>query len=78
MMMGYCKSDSWKVFEYDYVGAPWGIPNNHTHRDINNNLIRVGNSVSLSKKLMDLPLKIELSGKDLMVILMKITNMCAQ
>jgi hypothetical protein len=59
--------DSWKdeFLEYDYVGAPWGIPNNnHTHRDINNNLIRVGNSVSLrSKKLMDLPLKIGIEWK---------------
>jgi hypothetical protein len=57
--------DSWKdeFFEYDYIGAPWPLPtDNFSYRDINNNLVRVGNSVSLrSKRLLDLPNKLSLS-----------------
>lgn len=44
---------------YDYIGAPWPLPqagDNVSYRDINRNIIRVGNSVSLrSKKLLELP-----------------------
>ena len=59
--------EQWRdeFLNYDYIGAPWGIPNcNITFRDINNNLIRVGNSVSLrSKKLIDLPSKLNIQWK---------------
>jgi glycosyltransferase involved in cell wall biosynthesis len=59
--------DSWKpeFLNYDYIGAPWPIPNdNFSYRDINGELIRVGNSVSLrSKKLIDLPNKLNLEWK---------------
>lgn len=50
---------------YDYIGAPWPIPNDSfSYRDINNELIRVGNSVSLrSKRLIDLPNKLNLEWK---------------
>jgi hypothetical protein len=58
---------SWRneFLNYDYIGAPWPIPNDtFSYRDIDNNLIRVGNSVSLrSKKLIDLPNKINLPWK---------------
>ena len=58
---------SWRneFFDYDYIGAPWPIPNdNFSYRDINGELIRVGNSVSLrSKKLIDLPVKLNLEWK---------------
>ena len=54
-----------EFLEYDYIGAPWPLPtDNFSFRDINNNLIRVGNSVSLrSKKLIDLPNKLGLEWK---------------
>jgi hypothetical protein len=59
--------ESWReeFLNYDYIGAPWGVPNdNFSFRDINNNLIRVGNSVSLrSKRLIDLPVKLNLEWK---------------
>lgn len=59
--------DSWRneFFNYDYIGAPWPIPSdNYSYRDINGELIRVGNSVSLrSKKLIDLPVKLNLEWK---------------
>jgi hypothetical protein len=47
---------------YDYIGAPWPIPNdNFSFLDINGELIRCGNSVSLrSKKLIDLPVKLNM------------------
>jgi hypothetical protein len=58
---------SWKdeFLEYDYIGAPWPLPNdNFSYRDVNNNLIRVGNSVSLrSRKLLDVPKKLNLEWK---------------
>ena len=58
---------SWKdeFLEYDYIGAPWPIPgDSFSYRDINGELIRVGNSVSLrSKKLVDLPVKLDLEWK---------------
>jgi len=52
-------ASSWKdeFLNYDYIGAPWPLPNDDfSFRDIDGNLIRVGNSVSLrSKRLLDLP-----------------------
>ena len=46
--------DEW--LEYDYIGSPWPLPNDHiTYKDIDGTVRRVGNSVSLrSKKLLDL------------------------
>lgn len=61
-------SNSWRdeFLNYDYIGAPWPLPtDNFSYRDVNNNIIRVGNSVSLrSKKLLDIPLKKKLVWKD--------------
>jgi hypothetical protein len=60
--------DSWKeeFLEYDYIGAPWPLPSDdYSYRDINGEIIRQGNSVSLrSKKLIDLPNKLNLEWKD--------------
>ncbi len=58
-----CWSDNF--LNYDYIGAPWPIPNdNFSYRDINGELIRVGNSVSLrSKRLIDLPVELGLEWK---------------
>lgn len=46
--------DKW--LRYDYIGAPWPLPvDEHSYRNEEGELQRVGNSVSLrSKKLMDL------------------------
>jgi len=59
--------ESWKeeFLEYDYIGAPYPLPqDNFSYRDIKGDLIRVGNSVSLrSKKLLDLPIKLNLEWK---------------
>jgi hypothetical protein len=54
-----------EFFEYDYIGAPWPIPNdNFSYRDINGELIRQGNSVSLrSKKLLDVAISKNLEWK---------------
>lgn len=61
-------ADSWRdeFLNYDYIGAPWPLPqDNFSFRDKNNKLIRVGNSVSLrSKKLIDLPNKLNLPWRD--------------
>lgn len=55
---------SWRneFFDYDYIGAPWPLPtDDFSYRDVNGNLIRVGNSVSLrSKRLLELPIKLQL------------------
>jgi hypothetical protein len=60
-------AESWRdeFLEYDYIGAPWGLPSdNHAFRDIKGDLIRVGNSVSLrSKRLIELPTKIGIEWK---------------
>ena len=57
-------ADSWRdeFLNYDYIGAPWPYPtDNFSYRDINGEIIRVGNSVSLrSKKLIDLPVNLNL------------------
>ena len=53
--------DMWRdeFLDYDYIGSPWPLPregDTTTYRDINGNLCRVGNSVSIrSKRLMDFP-----------------------
>jgi len=59
--------ESWRedFLNYDYIGAPWPLPNDDfSYRDIDNNLIRQGNSVSIrSKKLLDVPIKLNLEWK---------------
>jgi hypothetical protein len=59
--------EKWKdeFLNYDYIGAPWPQPNDSfSYRDIDGNIIRVGNSVSLrSKKLLDVPIKYNLEWK---------------
>jgi len=49
---------------YDFIGSPWPLPDENdkvTYRDINGNICRVGNSVSIrSKRLMELPSKINM------------------
>lgn len=54
-----------EFLEYDYIGAPWPMPtDDFSYRDINGEIIRVGNSVSLrSKKLIDLAPKLNLEWK---------------
>src|SRR4051812_4586663 len=45
--------DKWRpdFLDYDYVGAPWPMPNDeYSYRTPNGELIRVGNSVSLRSK----------------------------
>lgn len=53
-----------EFLEYDYIGSPWPIPKpgtKHCYHDIDGNLCRVGNSVSLrSKRLLEFPRKAEL------------------
>ena len=55
---------SWRdeFLEYDYIGAPWPLPaDNFSYRDVNGDIVRVGNSVSLrSKRLLELPIKLKL------------------
>lgn len=50
------ESWSYNWLEYDYIGAPWPLPqDDYSYRDEEGNIVRVGNSVGLrSKKLMDL------------------------
>lgn len=59
--------ESWnpEFLKYDYIGSPWFLPSdNFSYRDINGEIIRVGNSVGLrSKRLMDLPKKINMEWK---------------
>lgn len=59
--------ESWNPdwLNYDYIGAPWPLPtDDYSYRDVNGNLVRVGNSVGLrSKKLLDLPRKLNLEWK---------------
>ncbi len=53
--------------DYDYIGSPWPLPDegdNVSYRDKNGVIQRVGNSISLrSKKLMDLPKKLNMEWK---------------
>jgi glycosyltransferase involved in cell wall biosynthesis len=50
---------SWSIdfLNFDYIGAPWPLPNDDfSYRDIKGEIVRVGNSVSLrSKKLLEMP-----------------------
>jgi len=54
-----------EFLKYDYIGAPWPLPeDNISYRDINGEIIRQGNSVSLrSKKLLDIPNKLNLKWR---------------
>lgn len=54
-----------KFLDYDYIGAPWPSPqDDFSFKDVNGEVIRVGNSVSLrSKKLIDLAPKLNLEWK---------------
>jgi len=59
---------SWRdeFLDYDYIGAPFAMPNDaFSYRDVNGNIFRVGNGgFSLrSKKLIDLPNKLNLEWK---------------
>lgn len=58
---------SWRdeFLEYDYVGAPWPLPqDDYSYRTPEGELIRVGNSVSLrSKRILELPSKLGLEWK---------------
>lgn len=60
--------ESWNPdwLKYDYIGAPWPLPtDDYSYRDKKGKIQRVGNSVSLrSKKLMDLPKKLNLEWKE--------------
>jgi hypothetical protein len=51
-----------EFLEYDYIGSPWPLPSDDfSYRDINGNVIRVGNSVSIrSKKILELPSKLNI------------------
>ena len=55
---------SWQneFLNYDYIGAPWPLPTDKfSYRDINGEIVRVGNSVSLrSKRLLELPTKLNI------------------
>jgi hypothetical protein len=57
-------SSSWRkeFLDYDYIGAPWPLPtDDFSYRDVNGEIVRVGNSVSLrSKRLLELPIKLAL------------------
>ena len=60
--------DLWRddFLNYDYIGAPFPLPNDDfSYRDSNNNIFRVGNGgFSLrSKKLIELPNKLKLEWK---------------
>lgn len=55
-----------EFLNYDYIGAPWPIPNdNTTFRDINGNLSRVGNGgfTLRSKKLLSVPKKLNIEWR---------------
>lgn len=53
--------DMWKdeFLEYDYIGSPFPLPkDDFSYRDVNGNICRVGNSVSIrSKRLLEFPEK---------------------
>lgn len=54
-----------EFLKYDYIGAPFPLPSDDfSYRDVNGEIFRVGNSVSLrSKRLIDLPVKLNLEWK---------------
>lgn len=53
--------EKWRdsFLDYDYIGSPWPLPeNDYAYRDVDGNICRVGNSVSIrSKRLMEYPSK---------------------
>jgi hypothetical protein len=51
-----------EFLDYDYIGSPFPLPKDKiSYRDINGNIIRVGNSVSIrSKKILELPTKLKI------------------
>lgn len=61
--------ENWKedFLNYDYIGSPWRLPREDEedrYRDINGNICRVGNGVSLrSKRLMKLPKELNMEWK---------------
>lgn len=56
--------DMWRdeFLDYDYIGSPWPLPkDDFSYRDINGEICRVGNSVSIrSKRLLEFPKKADL------------------
>lgn len=60
--------NSWNddFLDYDYIGAPWPLPNDDfSFRDVNGNIVRVGNSVSLrSHRLLSFPSKHNIPWED--------------
>ncbi len=58
-----CWNDDW--LNYDYIGSPWPEPqDDFSYKDINGQVQRVGNSVSLrSKRLLDVANKRQLEWK---------------
>jgi len=56
--------DMWReeFLDYDYIGAPWPLPKDKfSYRDIDGNIVRIGNSVSLrSKKILMLPTQLDI------------------
>lgn len=61
-------SNKWtnNFLNYDYIGSPWPLSKHPiAFRDINGNVCRVGNSVSLrSKKILELPTKLNLKWEN--------------
>ncbi len=60
-------ADSWRpeFLDYDYIGAPWPLPNDdYSYRTPDGEIVRVGNSVSIrSKEMLELPYQLELAWK---------------
>ena len=64
---GIAEPEMWddKWLQYDFIGSPFPLPtDDFSYRDINGDIQRVGNSISLrSKKLMQLPKKLGMEWK---------------
>lgn len=58
-------AESWRpeFLDYDYIGAPWPLPNDdYSYRTPDGEIVRVGNSVSIrSKEMLELPYQLELA-----------------
>lgn len=54
-----------EFLDYDFIGAPWPLPqDNYSYRTPENEIIRVGNSVSIrSKRILELPSRLGLEWK---------------
>lgn len=54
-----------EFLDYDFIGAPWPLPqDNYSYRTPENEVIRVGNSVSIrSKRILELPSRLGLEWK---------------